>query len=59
VNGYHISTWKHSFSRLFGVIRSGLWLKLDLIPMLNSYGIAAGEIKEQEDLNQLILQGFG
>jgi len=55
----HISNWKHSFSRLFGIIRSGLWLKLDLLSTLNFYGIATDQKEEQENINQLILKGFG
>jgi hypothetical protein len=38
-----LSQWGHSFVRLWAVIRSGLWRKLDLLELLKSYGIAGGQ----------------
>jgi IS4 transposase len=35
-----ISKWGHSFTRLFTLARSALWLKLDLRSFLESYGTA-------------------
>jgi hypothetical protein len=37
-----ISQWGHSFTRLFTLLRSALWLRLDLRAFLESYGTAAG-----------------
>jgi hypothetical protein len=37
-----LSNWSGSFARLWAVIRSALWLKIDLVSLLNSYGIAGG-----------------
>jgi len=55
----HLSKWKHSFSGLFGILKSGLWLKIDLISTLQFYGIASYEKKEKENSNLLVLKGFG
>ncbi len=40
-----ISRWDHSFTRLFTLLRSALWLKLDLRAFLESYGTAGGNIR--------------
>ncbi len=37
-----LGKWSHSFSRLFALIRSALWQKLDLRSLLESYGTARG-----------------
>jgi hypothetical protein len=37
--------WSHSFSRLFAVVRSVLWRKLDLRSLLESYGTAGGSFR--------------
>lgn len=34
------SNWSHSFSRLFAVIRTGLWRKWDVMSLLGLYGTA-------------------
>lgn len=36
----HLAKWKHSFSRLSGVIRGSLWLKKRLLSLLELYGTA-------------------
>lgn len=38
-----LSQWGHSFARLWAVIRSGLWRKLELLELLKRYGIAGGQ----------------
>ena len=38
----HLSTWAHSFTRLFAVVRSTVWERVDLAELLRSYGTAAG-----------------
>ena len=37
----HLSTWGHSFTRLFAVARSALWERIDLLALLKSYGTAS------------------
>jgi hypothetical protein len=36
------SHWAHSFSRLLGLLRNALWLRLDLAHLLRRYGTADG-----------------
>lgn len=40
-----LSRWNHSFTRLFAVVRSVLWRKLDLRALLDSYGTAGGSFR--------------
>ena len=40
----HLAKWKHSFSRLSGVIRGSLWLKKRLLSLLDLYGTAGAVI---------------
>jgi hypothetical protein len=40
-----LSQWGHSFTRLFTLLRSALWLKLDLRGFLESYGTAGGSFR--------------
>lgn len=40
-----LSSWPHSFTRLFTVVRSVLWRKLDLRALLESYGTAGGSFR--------------
>jgi hypothetical protein len=37
-----LSQWGHSFTRLFALVRSGLWQKLELRSLLEIYGTAGG-----------------
>jgi hypothetical protein len=37
-----LSQWGHSFTRLFALIRSALWQKLELRSLLEAYGTAGG-----------------
>jgi hypothetical protein len=37
-----LSQWGHSFTRLFALVRSGLWQKLELTSLLEVYGTAGG-----------------
>jgi hypothetical protein len=34
----HVSLWRHSFSRLVGLVRSALWVKICLLGLLRRYG---------------------
>jgi hypothetical protein len=40
-----LSRWGSSFVRLWASVRSGLWLKLDLVALLKSYGTAGGDFR--------------
>lgn len=54
----HLSKWGHSFTRLFAVVRSALWEKINLIELLKSYGTALGRFKVIGALNTAWLPGF-
>ena len=41
----HLAEWGHSFTRLFGVARSALWERIDLLALLKSYGTASGRMR--------------
>lgn len=43
-NGW-VNGWAHSFSRLFAVVRCGLWQKWDLPSLLALYGTAPGHFR--------------
>jgi IS4 transposase len=53
-----LSRWGSSFVRLWAVVRSGLWLKLDLVALLESYGIAGGDFRLLGQPEQAFLPGF-
>jgi hypothetical protein len=53
-----ISRWGHSFTRLFTLVRSALWLKLDLRAFLESYGTAGGGIRFRGAPEQAYLPGL-
>jgi hypothetical protein len=38
----HLSAWGNSFTRLFAVVRSALWERMDLLDLLRGYGTASG-----------------
>jgi len=40
-----VSEWEHSFTRLWGLVRSALWRKLDILGLLRSYGTAGGHFR--------------
>ncbi len=54
----HLATWGHSFTRLFTVVRSALWERLDLLNLLRSYGTAAGRMRVLGALDQAWLPGL-
>ena len=41
-----LSRWSHSFTRLFTMLRSVLWRKLDLSALLERYGTAGGQLSD-------------
>lgn len=47
-----LSDWAHSFTRLFAVVRSAVWERLNLLELLKSYGTASGRIRFVGALNQ-------
>jgi Transposase DDE domain len=53
-----LSGWGSSFVRLWAVVRSGLWLKLDLVGLLKSYGTAGGDFRLLGQPEQAYLPGF-
>jgi hypothetical protein len=53
-----ISHWGHSFTRLFTLLRSALWLKLDLRSFLESYGTAGGSFRFLGAPEQAYLPGI-
>ena len=44
--------------RLWAVVRSGLWAKLDVVALLESYGIAGGDFRLLGQREQAHLPGF-
>ena len=54
----HLSSWGHSFTRLFAVTRSALWERLDLLALLKSHGTASGRLRVIGALNQAWFPGF-
>lgn len=53
------SNWAHSFARLFGLLRSALWLRRDLAQLLRRYGTADGDYAWLGLPTQSWLAGFG
>ena len=53
-----ISRWGHSFTRLFTLLRSALWLKLHLRSFLESYGTAGGSFRFLGNPQQAYLPGL-
>ena len=54
----HISQWGHSFTRLFAVVRSAMWERLDFIGLLRSYGTAGGSFTMLGSPHTSWLPGF-
>lgn len=55
----HLSQWNHSFTRLFTLVRAGLWHRFDMIAFLTSYGTAGGSFRMLACPHQAYLPGFG
>jgi hypothetical protein len=53
-----ISQWGHSFTRLFTLLRSALWHKLELRSLLETYGTAGGHFRFLGTPQQAYLPGF-
>lgn len=54
-----LGRWAHSFTRLFALLRSALWQKLDLRRLLESCGTAAGGGRFLGQPEQAYLPGLG
>ena len=54
-----LSQWSHSFTRLFALLRSALWQKLELRSLLEVYGTAGGGGRFLGTPQQTYLAGFG
>jgi hypothetical protein len=54
-----LGQWGHSFTRLFALIRSALWQKLELRSLLECYGTADGGGRFLGTPQQAYLAGFG
>lgn len=54
-----LSQWGHSFTRLFALLRSALWQKLELRSLLEVYGTAGGGGRFLGTPQQAYLAGFG
>ena len=52
------SSWGHSFSRLFTVVRAAFWQKWDLAALLKSYGTADGSFRCLGAPEQAFLPGL-
>jgi len=55
---HHTTSWAHSFSRLFTVLRSSLWQRWDLRSLLEIYGTAGGHLRMLGTPEQAYLPGF-
>jgi len=53
-----LTDWSHSFSRLFALVRTGLWRKWDLLRLLARYGTAAGSFRYLGRPEQAFFPGF-
>jgi hypothetical protein len=54
----YVSKWGHSFTRLFTILRAVLWLKLDLLGLLDCYGTAKGSFRNLARPEQAYFPGF-
>jgi hypothetical protein len=54
-----LSSWAHSFTRMFTVVRVVLWRKIDLLELLRSYRTAGGSFRFLACAEQAYLPGFG
>ena len=54
----YLSQWAHSFTRLFTILRTALWEKLDLLKLLGCYGTAGGSFRNLARPEQAYFPGF-
>jgi len=53
-----VTKWKHSFSRLFTLVRGVLWSKSNIFELINSYGTASVRQRMRAAPEQAYLPGF-
>ena len=53
-----LSSWPHTFTRIYTVIRGVLWSKLDLLRLLALYGTAKPRPSDEQTPKQPFLPGF-
>jgi hypothetical protein len=53
-----LSNWNHSFNRLFALVRSALWLKIDLWQLLAYFGTAGGHFRLLGAPQEAFFPGF-
>ena len=53
-----LSGWSKAFSRLVGIVRSAVWMDLDIVETLRLYGMASPPHRPQPHCIQLYLAGF-
>jgi hypothetical protein len=54
-----VHQWEHSFTRLWALMRSAVWQKLDLPALLRRYGTAGGHFRMLGHPEAAFLPGFG
>jgi len=54
----HLSRWAHSFTRLFTLLRAGLWHRFNLVDFLTGYGTASGSFRMLACPQHAYLPGF-
>jgi len=55
---HSLSSWHHSFSRIYTCLKAVLWQRRDLISYLKSYGTAQGSVSALWAPKQMLLPGF-
>jgi len=53
-----VADWTHSFTRLWALVRTALWKKLDALALLRSYGTAGGSFRMLGQPEAAYLPGF-
>ena len=53
-----LSGWGKAFSRLVGLVRSAVWMNIDIVETLRIYGMASPPHRPRPYATQLLLKGF-
>jgi hypothetical protein len=53
-----VAEWEHSFTRLWALVRTALWKKLDALLLLRPYGTAGGSFRMLGQPEAVYLPGF-
>jgi hypothetical protein len=54
-----VSDWEHSFTRLWALVRTLLWRKIDVVALLRAYGTAGGSFRMLGRPEAAYLPGLG